>query len=356
MFIFLLNIKKSIYIIFILTFLSLICSTNSFSSNNILAIEELEISEGRDLEFSRKKIIDNAFQIAFNKLLTQILNSSDRKKIKKVNLKEIKNLVENFKIKNEVIREEKYFAIFDVYFNKKKTKKFLERKNLFYSNPKKITVMFLPIIVKKDRLYFFNENVFYKNWLKKNDQSELVRYIMPLEDIDEISSLASSKEKIEDLNMLKISKKYNTENYILSIINIDKDKINFFSKIKFEGNKKNINQIFNKTNIEDQNSIEDIIKDAKIRFNDIWKDFNVINTSMKLSINIILNSKDHDTLFKFENALKKIDDINSFSIKKITSEKTIYEIIYNSDPKKLKKQFSANNVNIFYEEGLWLVK
>ena len=216
--------------------------------------------------------------------------------------------------------------------------------------------MFLPIIVKKDRLYFFNENVFYKNWLKKNDQSELVRYIMPLEDIDEISSLASSKEKIEDLNMLKISKKYNTENYILSIINIDKDKINFFSKIKFEGNKKNINQIFNKTNIEDQNSIEDIIKDAKIRFNDIWKDFNVINTSMKLSINIILNSKDHDTLFKFENALKKIDDINSFSIKKITSEKTIYEIIYNSDPKKLKKQFSANNVNIFYEEGLWLVK
>ena len=356
MFIFLLNIKKSIYIIFILTFLSLICSTNSFSSNNILAIEELEISEGRDLEFSRKKIIDNAFQIAFNKLLTQILNSSDRKKIKKVNLKEIKNLVENFKIKNEVIREEKYFAIFDVYFNKKKTKKFLERKNLFYSNPKKITVMFLPIIVKKDRLYFFNENVFYKNWLKKNDQSELVRYIMPLEDIDEISSLASSKEKIEDLNMLKISKKYNTENYILSIINIDKDKINFFSKIKFEGNKKNINQIFNKTNIEDQNSIEDIIKDAKIRFNEIWKDFNVINTSMKLSINIILNSKDHDTLFKFENALKKIDDINSFSIKKITSEKTIYEIIYNSDPKKLKKQFTENNINIFYEEGLWLVK
>ena len=356
MFIFLLNIKKTIYIIFILTFLSLICSTNSFSSNNILAIEELEISEGRDLEFSRKKIIDNAFQIAFNKLLTQILNSSDRKKIKKVNLKEIKNLVENFKIKNEVIREEKYFAIFDVYFNKKKTKKFIERKNLFYSNPKKITVMFLPIIVKKDRLYFFNENVFYKNWLKKNDQSELVRYIMPLEDIDEISSLASSKEKIEDLNMLKISKKYNTENYILSIINIDKDKINFFSKIKFEGNKKNINQIFNKTNIEDQNSIEDIIKDAKIRFNDIWKDFNVINTSMKLSINIILNSKDHDTLFKFENALKKIDDINSFSIKKITSEKTIYEIIYNSDPKKLKKQFTENNINIFYEEGLWLVK
>ena len=107
---------------------------------------------------------------------------------------------------------------------------------------------------------------------------------------------------------------------------------------------------------EDQNSVEDIIRDAKIRFNDIWKDFNVINTSMKLSINIILNSKDHDTLFKFENALKKIDDINSFSIKKITSEKTIYEIIYNSDPKKLKKQFSANNVNIFYEEGLWLVK
>ena len=70
------------------------------ASNHILAIEELKISEKIDLEFSRNKIIDDAFKKAFYILLSQILNSSDSKKLKKVNMKEIKTLVENFKIKN----------------------------------------------------------------------------------------------------------------------------------------------------------------------------------------------------------------------------------------------------------------
>jgi len=127
MFISFLNIiKKIIYIIFTLVFLSIISLDHSLASNHILAVEELEISKEIDLEFSRNKIIDDAFKKAFYRLLSQILNSSNIKKIKNVNMKEIKTLVENFKIKNEIFRESKYYANFDVYFNKKKIKFFLK--------------------------------------------------------------------------------------------------------------------------------------------------------------------------------------------------------------------------------------
>ena len=85
-----------------------------------MAVEELEISKEIDLEFSRNKVIDDAFKKAFYRLLSQILNSSDIKKLKNVNMKEIKTLVENFKIKNEIFRDNKYNAKFDVYFNKDK--------------------------------------------------------------------------------------------------------------------------------------------------------------------------------------------------------------------------------------------
>ena len=52
MFISFLNIiKKTIYIIFTLTFLSIISSDYSLASNHILAVEELEISKEIDLEF-----------------------------------------------------------------------------------------------------------------------------------------------------------------------------------------------------------------------------------------------------------------------------------------------------------------
>ena len=113
-------IKKTIYIIFTLIFLSIISSDHSLASSHILAVEELEISKEIDLEFSRNKIIDEAFKKAFYRLLGQILNSSDIKKLKEIDMREIKNLVENFKIKNEIFRDNKYYANFDVYFSKKK--------------------------------------------------------------------------------------------------------------------------------------------------------------------------------------------------------------------------------------------
>jgi len=82
---FLNTIKKTIYIIFTLIFLSIILSDHSLASNHILAVEELEISKEIDLKFSRNKIIDDAFKKAFYRLLSQILNSSDIKKLKNVN-------------------------------------------------------------------------------------------------------------------------------------------------------------------------------------------------------------------------------------------------------------------------------
>lgn len=353
---FLNTIKKTIYIIFTLIFLSIILSDHSLASNHILAVEKLEISKEIDLKFSRNKIIDHAFKKAFYRLLSQILNSSDIEKLKNVNMKEIKTLVENFKIKNEIFRESKYYANFDVYFNKKKIKFFLEKKNLFYSNPKQISVLFLPVIVEQENLYLFNENIFYKYWPNNKDQSGLINYIMPLEDIDEILQLISSQENLENLNIIEIAKKYNTENYILSLIYLEKKKLNFFSKIKFEEYKKNSNLIFYGVDIQNEDSIVTIIKEVKVHLNDIWKDFNKINTSIKLSINLILSSNDTDKISKFENTLAKIDDINFFSIQKFDLNKTVYEIIYNTDPNKLIKQFSIYGFEIANEEGRWVVQ
>ncbi len=349
-------IKKIFNIIFTLTFLFFISSDHSLASNHTLAVEELEISKEIDLEFSRIKIIDEAFKKAFYRLLGQILNSTDIKKLKNVNMKEIKTLIENFKIKNEIFRESKYYANFDVYFNKKKIKFFLEKKNLFYSNPKQISVLFLPIIIEQENLHLFNDNIFYKYWLTNKDQSGLINYIMPLEDIDETLKLISSQENLENLDIIEIAKKYNTENYILSLIYLENKKLNFFSKIKFQEYKKNSNLIFYKVDIKDADSILTVIKKVKVHLNDIWKDFNEINTSIKLSINLILNSNNVGKISKFENTLTKIDDINSFSIKKFDLNKTVYEIIYNTNPNKLIKQFSIYGFEIVNAEGLWVIQ
>jgi hypothetical protein len=319
-------------------------------------VEELEISEEIDLEFSRNKIIDDAFKKAFYRLLSRILNSSNINTLKNVNIIEIKNLIENFKIKDEIFRNGKYYANFDVNFSKRKIKFFLEKKNLFYSSPKQISVLFLPIIVEQENLYLFNENIFYKYWPINKDQSGLINYIMPLEDIDEIKKLISSQETLEDLDIIKIAEKYSTENYILSLIYLNEENLHFFSKIKFEEYKKNSNLIFYNIDIKDKDSVSAVIKKVKVQLNDIWKDFNKINTSIKLSINLILNSNESSKISKFENTLTKIDDIRSFSIKKFDLNKTVYEIVYNTGPNRLMKQFSIYGFEIANDETHWVIQ
>ena len=108
--------------------------------------------------------------------------------------------------------------------------------------------------------------------------------------------------------------------------------------------------------IKDKDLIKDIIKKVKLHFDDIWKDFNEINTSIKLSINLILNSNDADKIFKFENILSKIDDISTFSIKKFDLNKTVYEIIYNTDPNRLIKQFSVYGFEIINDNNRWVIQ
>ena len=155
------TIKKAIYIIFVIIFLSLFLSKYTFASDNIFTVEELEVSGQIDLQFSRNNMIEQAFKIALDNLLSQILDSSDYKKIDDTSLKEIKKLVESFKIKKEFYRDHKYQARFDVSFNKKRIIKFLENKNLFYSKAIKVSTLFFPIIVEGNQLYTFYENVFF---------------------------------------------------------------------------------------------------------------------------------------------------------------------------------------------------
>ena len=73
-------------------------------------------------------------------------------------------------------------------------------------------------------------------------------------------------------------------------------------------------------------------------------------------MNLILNSNDVDKISKFENTLTKIDDIGTFSIIKFDLNKTVYEIIYNSDPNKLIKKFSIYGFEIVNDEGQWAVQ
>ena len=356
MYLFKIKTKTILYIFFLILFLLIITANKSFSNNTGFEVNNLEVSEDFDLKFSKDKVIEKAFKKGFNQLLFKILTFKDYNKIKKTNINEIKPLIENFKIKDEKFQDSKYFANFEIKFNKKKIFNFLEKKNVFVSIPLSLDVVFLPIIIDNENFKIFNDNLFYLNWYPSNKKKYLLNYILPLEDIYDFDKLVKNSKNIENFDMVKFSEKYNSKNFILSLIYKNKNELNIFSKIKFKEKLINSNLVINNVNLDNPLLLQSYIENLKIHYEDIWKKQNEINTSIKLSLEIVLNSKDFVKIENFENTLNNIYLINSFSIKKFNLEKNVYEIIYNGDPSTLMDKFKENNIILFYDNNRWIVK
>ena len=94
----------------------------------------------------------------------------------------------------------------------------------------------------------------------------------------------------------------------------------------------------------------------RIVYDDLWKDYNQINTSIKLPLLIKVNNKDLDISTKFEETLSSIDSVGNYSINKFDKDYIYYEIIFNSTPKNFINIMSNKNYNIDTQKKIWILK
>ena len=136
------RIKQYFFIFLTLITLLFVSITKSFSEEDVFTIDEIKVKGAIDVNFSREKYLNKAFFNSFEILMNKILLISDLKKVEKLKLKEIKNLIKSFKILEESYREDIYRANFQVIYNEQKVKEFLRKKNISFSLPKNITAVF----------------------------------------------------------------------------------------------------------------------------------------------------------------------------------------------------------------------
>ena len=127
-------------------------------------------------------------------------------------------MIDNFSIKEEKFIDNIYYVNLDVSFNKKKIFSFLEKKNIFPSQPKKKKVLFIPVVIdeEKKNIILFSENKFYQNWFVNNDDRKQLVYVLPTDDLDDIQIIKSKYEYLEDYDFKEIVDKYFLDDYIIS--------------------------------------------------------------------------------------------------------------------------------------------
>ncbi len=352
------NHSKFLYIFFTILSLNLFFFSTVKSESKAFQIDNIEISRPFEINFNKNDVIDEGFEKAYSELISLIVKSSDQKKINKIKLNEIKGMIESFTIREEKFIDEIYYVSLGVIFSKKKIFNYLENMNIFPSIPKKKTFLFIPIIInenEKDLLIFYNNPIF-NEWNKSSKKTHLLNYILPTEDLEELNFLKSKFDDIEKYDFKEITKKYDLKDSIIALIFKNQKELRVLSKINLNENTIIRNLTYENINFENQKKLDQLIENLKLIYEDYWKKENLINTSIKLTLNIKANNLENQKIVAFEKILNETDLIYDFFISKFDKNHTYYEIIFNGTPNIFLQNMSDKNYNFDTQNSIWTLK
>ena len=199
----------------------------------------------------------------------------------------------------------------------------------------------------------FSENNFYLNWNKFNKKHHLLSYILPNEDIEDINIIKKNISNIEEYDFNEIISKYIIEDYIILILFQNNNNFNALIKASLNSKSIIINKKFNWT---ENQTVENIINDLKLEFENQWKKLNIINISIKLPITLSVDSKNYSLSQKLEKKLYELDLVSSYHIDSFNNEKILYKIIYNSTPDKFINEFANSNIKLNTSNSVWSIE
>ena len=214
------NLKlKRLYIFFSFLALLNIFFSTGISLAKTFSVNDVELSTPFKTNFDKNKIINDGFIQAFNQLMLSTVQSKDLQKLTNIPLNQIKSMIDTFSINDEKFVNEIYYIRLNVSFNKKAIFDLLEKKNIFPSLPLKKDIIFIPIIVdqNKNQIKMFSDNIIYNYWNYNIKRHDLLNYILPTEDLEDLNLVKKNFKNLEDFEFKQIVKKYNLENYIVSI-------------------------------------------------------------------------------------------------------------------------------------------
>ena len=96
-----------------------------------------------------------------------------------------------------------------------------------------------------------------------------------------------------------------------------------------------------------------LLKDLKMKITDIWKEENIINLSMPLSIKIKFKHNNIKNLNKLKNNLYKINIIENFSLSELDVNNSFLKIYYYGNPRILKADLLKFGYKLRNDQGYW---
>ncbi len=341
------------YLKFILIILIILFKTgNDLYADSIFTVNNIQVNKN---SFKNKEeLINIAFRKGFEKLNNKILLEKDYLKTRNISLRIIKNLVSHYQIVKNDDENVKNFEIVNLYFKRDKMYNFYSKNNIKYSDVTGKILKILPVLIVEDETFIYDRNFFYENWLKieKQNKSENIEYIFPLENLETIETIKKNQNNLEIINLIDIFDKDEEKDNLLIIIDYKKQQTKIFLK-GIISSKKIVKNLSLENKAEKNIEYPKILKFLKKEILELVKSQNIIDIGAPAFLNIYLTLNNQKDLFLFQNILSEIDLIETFNVREFNNKFAYINIKYYGKINKFKEKLIEKKIDINFKNNQW---
>ena len=325
-----------------------------FSENNLFNVNNIEL-EKKD-KITNNRLANMAIKKGFNQLTTRILLEEDIKKLSDLKLSLIKQLVMYYQVIDIPEKNQKEGLVnFSVKFDKAKMHDLFYKRGISYSEILDKELYVLPVLLENNEINVFNNNIFYKNWNKLNE-NELIEFILPLENIEIIKIINDYKNNLININISDLFKEYSNKNSAIIFIENNKTNNKIYIKAIIQGKKisKNLDLKSKKLTIE--NFYEIVITETKKELTNLVKSKNLIDIRTPSFLNVKFELNNRNNLVKLNSKIKKIDSIENIYVQEFNKDSMKLRIKFLGKLEKIINQLKKEDVRLKLINDQWVIK
>ena len=343
--------KLYIQIIFIL--IIFFKTETVLSQNNLFNVNNIKLQKKDNS--TNKTLAKQAIKKGFNQLIEKILLKEDISKISNIDFSSINQLVTHYQISSEFnVESNKELAIFSITFDKDKIHDLFFKKGISYSEISEKEIYILPILIKENEIYIFNNNFFYKNW-NEIYKVDLIEFILPLENIEIIQKINQNKANLINIEIDSLFKEYPEKNLALIIIEDNNNSKKIYLKTRIQEKKISRGLSLKKQNLNSQNDYKKILTISKKEIINLVKSENLIDIRTPSFLNAKLNLS-KTSLVEFNSKIKKIDLIENVYVQEFNKNHMNLRIKYLGKLDKIINLLKNESINIELIEDQWIIK
>ena len=341
-------------IIFSLIILFFIKTQNVYGDTGAFTVDNIEVTGKTTSDNDRNRYLQVAFKNSFEKLIANIIRKENQKELISTDLKTIKSLISHYKITDEEVLGDKYSIKLTITFDRDLVGKFLQKKNISYSEIKKLEMIIYPVMIENSELEVFLKNNFFQEW-NEEEHFENISFVLPVENLDDIDFIKKNLNKLEEIDLSRLVDNYEIRNSAILILRYDERVLNVFLKTNLEGIKKSKKIYFKPKDIEKKEVRSDIIKKLKYYINESWKEENLIDISAPSYLTVSTEINDSKSLKKMVDKIKSIGLIENYTIEQLDNKSAKIKIKFFGKIKNLQNSFTDNGFDFKIKNDEWIL-